>query len=120
MPKLSILKSNDSAKVPAQAVMQIIYPKSSASSFNLDYYLKHHMPLVEKAWGPQGITSWSVSTGDKGADYHVQTLVFWKSMEAIEEMTEVAAILEDVKNFTDATPTQWMGRIVGSSAIKSV
>lgn len=104
--------------MPSQVVMQFIYPKSAASSFNLEYYLSHHWPLVEKVWGPQGLVNWSVTTGDKDSDYHVQAVIFWESMEAVEKLTGVEEIMGDVPKFTDVMPTKWLGTVVGRSVGK--
>ncbi|KAH7357148.1 hypothetical protein BKA65DRAFT_496269 [Rhexocercosporidium sp. MPI-PUGE-AT-0058] len=101
--------------MPAQAVLQFIYPKTSASTFNMDYYLNRHWPLVEELWGPQGLLSWSVATGDKDTNYHVQAIVFWESLGVIENLTNVDEVMGDVKNFTDATPKKWVGAVVGGS-----
>lgn len=104
--------------MPSQAVVQFIYPKSAASTFNMDYYLDHHWPLVEKLWGPQGLLSWSVTTGDKDSDYHVQAVVFWESLEVVQNLTSVEEVMGDVKNFTNATPMRWVGSVVGQSVRK--
>ena len=101
--------------MPSQAVVQFIYPKSAASTFNMEYYLNTHWPLVEKLWGPQGLLSWSVTTGGEEADYHVQAVVFWESLDVVKNLTSVEEVMDDVRNFTDATPTRWVGTVVGQS-----
>ncbi|KAF3400162.1 hypothetical protein F1880_008473 [Penicillium rolfsii] len=103
-----------------QIAVQVIYPASSASSFDMSYYLKTHIPLVKKQWGPEGLQSWSVYAGREGADYHAQAVLIWKSLEAYNNRTaeEIAA---DIRNFTDVPPYRWVGKVIhqGTNAIQS-
>lgn len=39
----------------------VLYPNVSDATFNLDYYLKTHMPLVVKEFGPHGLKGWKVA-----------------------------------------------------------
>ncbi len=96
-----------------QAVVQFIYPKSAASSFNKEYYLTQHGPLIEKLWGSQGLISVTVVEGDKDADYHVQAITVWKSLEAFENLKQVEPVLDDVKNFTDGAAKRLVGTVIG-------
>ena len=54
--------------------------------FDMDYYLLGHMPMIEKAWGPFGMKSWSITQFDNpdpvtGSEppYGVQTTIYCKS-----------------------------------------
>ncbi|KAF2104777.1 hypothetical protein NA57DRAFT_70983 [Rhizodiscina lignyota] len=40
--------------------VSVIYPKDSDSTFDMDYYLKTHMPLVAKSWGQYGFQQYQV------------------------------------------------------------
>ncbi|KAE8141392.1 hypothetical protein BDV38DRAFT_279292 [Aspergillus pseudotamarii] len=95
-----------------QIFVQVVYPTSAASTFNMEYYLNHHIPLVKKRWGPQGLQSCSVVTGDKDAGYHVQATMVWKNRASYGNMTGVEEVRGDVKNFTDVAPYRWVGSIV--------
>lgn len=96
-----------------QATLQFVYPTSSAASFNLDYYLNHHLPLVEKLWGPEGLLSWTASKGVEGADFYLQVTLVWESIEAYENSTK-PEIMGDIKNYTEAQPAVFVGTVVGS------
>lgn len=94
-----------------QVVLQVIYPLSAASSFNMEYYLNSHVPMVKKRWGPQGLQSCVVTTGAKDAGYHVQTTLIWENMASLENVKDADVVREDVKNFTDVPPYRWVGLV---------
>lgn len=94
-----------------QVVVQVIYPPSAASSFDMDYYLNSHVPKVEKLWGPQGLQSCTVITGEKDSGYHVQTSMVWKNMVSFKNAEDVDAVREDIKNFTEVAPYRWVGLV---------
>jgi len=96
-----------------QIVVQFVYPHSAASTFNLDYYLSHHLPLVGQYWGPRGLLSWTVTKGAEGTDYFLQTTIFWESLEAFEKVKSMEEIMGDVKNFSNEAPTIRVGLVVG-------
>jgi len=100
-----------------QAVVQFTYPPAAASGFNMEYYNSKHMPLIEKLWGPQGLLSWTVTTGDKGADYHVQATLVWESIEAFENLKKVEEVIGDMKNFTEVGASRTVGILVGQGTI---
>ena len=39
----------------------VLYPNDEDDWFDLGYYLKTHMPLVEKLWTPMGLKGWEVT-----------------------------------------------------------
>jgi hypothetical protein len=46
-------------------LVNVLYPQGD---FNLDYYLKTHMPLVESTWASKGLKDWKVAKLGPGAD----------------------------------------------------
>ncbi|KAF3400146.1 hypothetical protein F1880_008454 [Penicillium rolfsii] len=98
--------------MPAKKVaVQVIYPASAASTFDMDYYMKTHIPLVEKRWGPEGLLSWVVFAGVEDADYHVQAVLTWESLEAYNARTG-EEIANDINNFTNVLPYRWIGEVI--------
>lgn len=67
--------------------LTVLYPKEGADSFNMDYYLKTHMPLVEKTWKPYGLQSWAVTQMDNDGKnpYIVQATIVFKTKEGAEK-----------------------------------
>jgi hypothetical protein len=53
----------------APGVATVLYPVTATSTFDYDYYMAKHMPLVEKTWGSQGLRSWSVIKLDPSGGY---------------------------------------------------
>jgi hypothetical protein len=47
----------ESAMSSNGAAVSILYPRTANSTFELDYYLSKHMPLVAKFWTKYGLTS---------------------------------------------------------------
>ncbi|KAK5171808.1 uncharacterized protein LTR77_003444 [Saxophila tyrrhenica] len=98
------------------ATTTVVYPKGC--SFNMDYYLSTHMPLVADTWGSYGLKSWKVIKMGEDSPYSVQATLEWGSMEDFQKAasSETAAkVMGDVPNFTDGSPTLMSGDVVGTS-----
>ena len=48
-----------------------MYPKTETSTFDMDYYMKTHMPLVQEKWGSHGLKNWTVAKLDESGGYSV-------------------------------------------------
>lgn len=99
-----------------QVAVQFTYPRSAESSFNLSHYMNTHIPLVTKSWSSQGLRSWSVIVGDKNASFHVQTTLFWDSLEAFEK-ADKTAVMDDVKNFSEVQASAQFGSVAGQGSL---
>lgn len=106
--------------MPANAT--VLYPADADATFDLDYYLKTHMPLVQEKWGKYGLQGWSVvkySPGpDGGKTYTYAALLTWDSPESIGKAMqgeETKEVLGDVQNFSNKGPVFLTGEIVGTS-----
>ncbi|KAM0692315.1 hypothetical protein Q7P36_008516 [Cladosporium allicinum] len=98
------------------ATTTVIYEQNT--KFNMDYYLKTHMPLVQEKWGPSGLKSWKVLQFPADAPYTVQATLEWGSMSDFKKATEdkaaMDAIMGDVSNFSNTTPKLMTGEVVAS------
>lgn len=110
-----------------------IYPRDEGSTFDMSYYLSHHMPMVAKAWGPFGMVSWSVmeipaaAGGAGGAEppYSVHTLMTWVAKGETGTDGIGAALAseggqaagKDVPNFSNRTPTIMVGNVVAGGTV---
>lgn len=47
------------------AVIYVSYYHGEGATFDMNYYLTVHMPLVQKHWGPHGLKSWTVVQFEK-------------------------------------------------------
>jgi uncharacterized protein (TIGR02118 family) len=92
-------------------IVSVMYQIGSANRFDLDYYLKTHMPLVSSLWQPMGLKEARVlhGTGSPGggpAAFHVIALLDFDSLDQFKAAVDAhgAAIFGDIPNFTDVQP----------------
>lgn len=103
------------------------YPRDETSTFDLDYYLSTHIPMVAKAWGPYGLISWAVIEVPKPPSgplppYSIQAFVTFEAKGetgfegAVAGLTseEGKALSADVVNFSNRTPEVLIGSVKGS------
>ena len=90
----------------------VLYPNTRGSRFDLDYYLKTHIPLVETSWSGKGLTSTKLLKGagtpdpSTPAPYQVIAILGFDSLAAFQAAAKEsgAAVMGDIPNFTDVTP----------------
>lgn len=98
--------------------MQVIYPITDETSFDLDYYLSTHMPLVGEHMG-EHIQSTLVTKGLAGGPdtppgiYAVATIVFADKAAMDAGLAKSGPVVGDVPNFYNAAPTVLIGEVVG-------
>ncbi|KAJ6088050.1 hypothetical protein N7499_004232 [Penicillium canescens] len=103
----------------------VVYPNEPDTTFDTDYYLQTHMPLVAKHWGPVGLKSWNVVKYDRdpagtSPKYLIAATLVWESEEArkVAASGEAAAMIRgDVPNFTNKKPFILAGSTIGSQVI---
>jgi uncharacterized protein (TIGR02118 family) len=90
----------------------VIYPNNAGSTFDMDYYLNKHMPMVRERLGAplKGMSvDQAVSGGQPGTDaaYRVITTLTFDSVDAFERaFTPFAGqITGDIPHFTNIVPT---------------
>jgi uncharacterized protein (TIGR02118 family) len=90
-------------------IVTVMYQLAAGQKFDLDYYLKTHMPMVEKLWGPLGLKSAKVLQGTGTptggpAVQHVIALLDFESLDAFKNAGRLHGkeVLGDIPNFTDA------------------
>ena len=90
----------------------VLYPNTPQSRFDVDYFVKTHIPLVEEHWGGRGLTSVKLLKGAATADpatpppYQVITVMGFESLQAFRAAAKEsgAQVMGDVANFTDVAP----------------
>jgi uncharacterized protein (TIGR02118 family) len=91
-------------------IVAVVYPKTANSTFDHDYYLTKHMPMVKRLWGGHGMTGAEVlrGTGSLGGAevYEIITLLSFPSQEEWLKAAGAHAdeIMEDVPHFTNIRP----------------
>jgi uncharacterized protein (TIGR02118 family) len=88
-----------------------MYQVGPGNRFDLDYYLKTHMPLVGSLWTSMGLKEAGVlhGTGSPGggpAAFQVIALLDFDSLDQFKAAADAhgAAIFGDIPNFTDVQP----------------
>lgn len=96
----------------------LLYPHKAGATFNIDYYLKSHMPLVSRLYTPFGLEHWEVvkfPVEDSPA-YIVQTTLHWRTrahVAAANASEGGRQLFEDIKNFSEVPPIALTGDLVG-------
>ena len=88
-----------------------LYPKSDDSTFDMDYYVTKHMPMLAEALG-DACKGWGVSA--PAAKYHAIGWAMVESQEAYDaSMAEKGGpIRADVPNYATTRPELVFGEIV--------
>lgn len=104
------------------ACITVIYPAAEDATFNLDYYMKTHMPLVLENWNRFGMSGYKVSkfvgtaTG-ASSPYTIQALLHFDSLESFRKAAQgppAQAIMGDIPNFSNKEPVIMVGDVVGT------
>lgn len=100
----------------------VMYPNKEDTSFNMEYYLSHHMPLAERIWKPFGFLKWELVEavaeldGAKGPFYTFNVLT-WRdeaSYLKANAAPESSEIWDDLPNVCNHSPIVVMGNLVAS------
>lgn len=91
--------------------------------FDLDYYLKHHVPMSEELMKSLGLVKSDVRKVVPNPDgtmppYQVITTVYFESAEAFQAFATsplMAQLGADIPNFTQAPPDLFAGEVVHSA-----
>lgn len=101
----------------APCAVTVLYPNESDATFNMDYYLKSHMPMVAEEFGPYNFKGYSVlklnGTPDPNtpSPYSVQATLNFASTKDFEEALGAKAekVLGDIPNFSNKGPVLMVG-----------
>ena len=92
--------------------LYVTYPGDAATSFDRDYYVREHLPLVRASWGPYGLKSCAAFWP---ADIDNGTIAICEcrfrdeaAMRAALASRETPRVMADVSRFTNAQPAQSM------------
>jgi uncharacterized protein (TIGR02118 family) len=97
------------------SVTTLLY--SANEKFDYNYYLTHHMPLVEKTWTSKGMTSWKAIELDPKSGYCVLCTMEWDSPDGFAKVSteDKELIINDVPNYAKGKMSIVMGKVIGSS-----
>lgn len=98
--------------------LQVIYPISPGTHFDMGYYTDTHLPKVSAHIGDQ-IASLVASKGLSGgpdtppAYYAVATMTFADQDALDAALCKLDPLVEDIPNFTNAIPKMLVGEVIG-------
>ena len=98
--------------------LQVIYPITEDTHFDMDYYLATHMPMVGEHMGAH-IESTLVTKGLAGGPdvpppfYAVATMTFADQEAMNAAMAAAPPVIADIPNFTNTQPHMLVGEVVG-------
>ncbi|MDF2235556.1 EthD family reductase [Albimonas sp. CAU 1670] len=98
--------------------VQAIYPITEGATFDYDYYTSTHLPLVQKHFGPKGLSGISASKGLAGGPgvapgyFAVATMTFPDEAAMQAALGEAGPVLADIANFTTCQPDLLIGEVI--------
>ena len=92
-------------------VISVLYPKTSESHFDHDYYLQKHIPMVRSRWQAMGLKSDVLMRGTSTLDGQPPSyeLIGFLTFHSVEQVQAALAafgqeIIGDIPNFTNVSP----------------
>jgi len=92
--------------------VSVMYPNTAGSTFDMDYYLGTHSPLVREKWSGMGMSSLKVIKGLATPDpatpppYQVVALLEFDDLASFQAAVAAsgAEVMGDIPNFTNVSP----------------
>jgi uncharacterized protein (TIGR02118 family) len=94
----------------------VAYPRKEGATFDKNYYLATHMPMVGKHWKKHGLKSYAVTELSADAPYTYTVAMDFESYEgfgAASQDPNMKEIMEDVPKFSSEQPIMLHGNIIG-------
>ena len=101
--------------------LAVMYPKTADSTFDMDYYLTKHMPLVRERLSASGLTATHVDEGLGGgapgepAPYAVICNLTFDTMDGFQGAMAAhgGELMGDIPHFTNVQPTLQVSQVRG-------
>ena len=88
----------------------VTYPGDGATRFDRDYYVREHLPLVLRAWGPHGLQSCTAFFPAEECDGTIALALCEfrdeASLQSALAAPDTPKVMADVPRFTDTQPQQ--------------
>jgi uncharacterized protein (TIGR02118 family) len=94
----------------------VLYPAGEGTTFDHDYWLSTHMPMLDTAM--PGLVRWEADLGTPGAPYVATAHLYFDSADAFGAAMgaeSAAAVLGDIPNYTNAQPMLVVNEMAVSS-----
>lgn len=98
--------------------VSVLYPKTAESTFNLEYYMNNHVPMVERLLKPMGMSEMVVEQSigtpmpDVPAPFSIVSRLVFSNMEEMEMGMghHGEALMRDTPNFSNVQPVVQIGK----------
>ncbi len=104
------------------STISVLYPNVDEATFDYDYYLAKHMPMVSERFTPFGLKGWRVlkgvgtPTGDKPMFSVIALLEFGTGEEFKAAVAaEGGPVFGDIPNFSNMSPTLVICAVIGAA-----
>jgi hypothetical protein len=95
-------------------IVTLLYPVGQ-KPFDLNYYLKNHMTLVQKRWAQYGLQDWEVVKLDPAGGNQIKCILRFKDEAGRAKASgDSDDIVGDIPNYTDTKPVINQGVSVGT------
>ena len=98
--------------------MQVVYPINDDTNFDIDYYVKNHLAIIEEHWS-EHIQQMIVTKGTSGGKdvpspyYAIATVIFENNDEMRSAMKKGSPVFKDIGNYYNTNPVMMLGEVVG-------
>lgn len=100
----------------------VLYENVEDATFDLDYYMATHMPLVEEKFKPFGMERWRVlkAVGTPSGSKPLYSIIANLEFDTADQFRSAVAaeggtVFGDVPNFSNKGPIVVIGDLVGSA-----
>lgn len=103
------------ASTTSDFAIYVLYPRTTGSTFDYDYYITKHVSLATEIWGPYSARIHSVMQMDQNTGYHLACVVSWtdeQSYKRAQDDPRSGEIDADIGKgkFTNAKPIFLKGK----------
>ena len=102
----------------------VMYENVDDATFDLDYYMATHMPLVDAKFKPFGIKGWRVlkAVGTPTGEKPLYSIIANLEFDTAEQFKAAVAaeggpVFGDVPNFSNKAPVVVIGDLVGAASL---
>jgi len=102
-------------------IVSVFYPQTQETSFDMDYYVDSHLPLVQRLLEPMGMRQSTVLRGMSSGSGGTPAfgVIAELSFDDVESMTAALAAhgpetQADIPNFTDSVPIIQISEVLSS------
>lgn len=100
------------------AIVYLSFRRANITRLDLEYFVDHHMLLVQRHWAPRGLKTWDVVKfgEDDASGLIAQCAMVWESREAAvsclsPEGPGHAEIAADDAKYLDGKLEMWIGEV---------